>query len=334
MSDISAAPVSTVSSVRPVDTMYVVRALGIMAVVANHTGNAIPIFGAGGLNILFLLSGMSFAAICFSPNSGDIARNAVRFMAPLVIGSVLLVLLWMILFRRFEPFELAMVSNWITNSRVSRFPVWYTQVLIQIMLVLVPLFLALGLTDRFRSAPLRASMVALVLTVALATVAKLLFDTDELKDKLPHLHAWNFVLGWVFWAVLKVEPPTTAHRVGLTALTLPLMAFMFVGLAYPDGAMRLATATLPVLLLIWTTKLVLPRVLSQAALLVSQATLYIFFLHYPFLIAFDRVFSKRIPEVPLDLLQLLAGLIGPIVIWAMVVASQRTYRKMQRTVAA
>jgi hypothetical protein len=320
------------SSSRDLDTLYVVRALAITAVVAHH---ATTWATAGGLNLLLLLSGIAFAQLAFGGHDrAPILAVTTRFLRPLVIWSVVLCALWFAVFQRVEWAEILMVSNWITDNRVSKFPIWYTQVLVQIMVVLVPLFWALGLTDKVRARPVAATLAALALTVALAAGAQMLFDTDELSDKLPHLHAWNFVLGWVFWAVLMNRKPTSRDRLAMTALCVPLLLFMFLALDVPWAEFRVRTVILPVLLLIWVSTIRLPGVVVQPVLLISQATLFLFFLHYPFLLTVREVLDGRMNADLVDVLQFVAGMVGPILVWAVVTAAQRTLRHARSRRAA
>lgn len=310
---------------REIDSLYIVRAYAISAVVANH---AMTTSLAGGLNLLLLLSGISFAQLCFSGRSSTSIMDAVlRFIRPLLLWSVVLCAIWFAVFERVELPEILMYSNWITENRVSKFPIWYTQVLLQIMLCLVVLFSGFRLIDRFQAAPVFCSAVALILTVVLATMAQIFFDTDALKDKLPHLHAWNFILGWLFWAVLINRTPTRGDRVWLTALTVPLLLFMFLALDVPAADARVYVAVLPIVFLIWQPQVHLPFVIFHPILLISQATLFLFFLHYPFLLAVRNTLENRVSSDLLGVLKFAVAMIGPILIWAIVTAAQHTLRE-------
>jgi hypothetical protein len=316
---------SEASSPRELDSLYVVRAFAISAVVANHS-LTIPV--AGGLNLLFLLSGVSFSQLCFGGHDrSGIFSIAIRFVRPLVIWSVIMCLLWFAAFRRVEWPEILMFSNWITENRVSKFPIWYTQVIIQMMIVIVGIFWAFRLSDGVRALPVGSTLIALALTVSLATVAQAMFNTDALKDKLPHLHAWNFILGWVFWAVLMNRKPTTWDRIAMTVLCVPLLTFMFLALDVPAAMSRVRLVILPVLLLIWVPTVRLPRAVAQPVLLISQATLFLFFLHYPFLLTVRNLFEGNVNDDFLGVMKFAVALLGPILIWAVLTAARRTLQE-------
>jgi hypothetical protein len=216
-----------------------------------------------------------------------------------------------------------MVSNWITTERVSKFPIWYTQVLLQILVALCVLLPLSGALQRVREAPVTVAARWLAGAVVIAAIAQALVDTDHLADKLPHLHAWNFVLGWLFWAFLYAREPGDRDRLALTALCLPLMLLMFVGLDAPGGVSRAWVAIPAVLLLIWAPRLRLPRWAAHPLLLVGQSVLFIFFLHYPFILALRDLAGDVVPEAALDVLQFTVGLVGPVIVWAFVTAGHR-----------
>jgi hypothetical protein len=77
---------------REIDSRDALRALGISAVVVNH---AVAASLHGGLNLLLLISGISFARLCFG-GRGDVRliSASLRFLRPLVTWSLVLCLLW------------------------------------------------------------------------------------------------------------------------------------------------------------------------------------------------------------------------------------------------
>ena len=314
------------SSTRPsreIDTRDGLRAFGITAVVANHAFAA-PVHG--GLNLLFLISGIAFAQLCFGGRDrASLVATTLRFARPLAVWSVVLCLFWFAVFGRFEPAELLMVGNWFTTERVSKFPIWYTQVMLQMLLGIVALLALPGMLQRLRHAPVAGAVAWLAGAVALAAAAQIAVDTDHIADKLPHLHAWNFVLGWLFWAVLCAREASSADRALLTACCVPLMLVMFLGLGVPGAEARVWVAIPATVLLIWAPVLHLPRLLAHPVLLIGQAVLFIFFLHYPFLLAVRNLLGEHLQPLALQSLQFAAGLAGPVLLWAVVTAAQRTW---------
>jgi hypothetical protein len=68
----------------------------------------------------------------------------------------------------------------------------------------------------------------------------------------------------------------------------------------------------------------LPRVVAHPFLLIAQAVLFIFFLHYPFLLGVRNLAGNSLPQLALEWLQLVTGLLGPVLLWAAVTAGRRT----------
>jgi hypothetical protein len=186
----SAAP-----PLRDLDSRDALRAIGITAIVANH---ALVTSVHGGLNVLLVMSGIAFAQLCFGgrDRTGPLVHVSFTLRDPSPMWSVVLCLFWFALFGRFEVAEIFMVSNWITTERVSKFPIWYTQVLLQMLagIVLLPLLPRMQWCSQTPRFVRRHSGWPPPRSLA---VAQALVDTDHLADKLPHLHAWNFVLGWL-----------------------------------------------------------------------------------------------------------------------------------------
>jgi hypothetical protein len=213
---------------------------------------------------------------------------------PLAVWSVVLCLFWFAAVRPVRGGRDLMVSNWITTERVSKFPIWYTQVLLQMLgRHCVAAAVLPGMRDGVRRRPVRAPTLWLGATALLA-VAQALVDTDHLADKLPHLHAWNFVLGWVLWAVLYARQATRRDGWSWASLCLPLMGIMFLGLDVPGATARVWVAIPAVMLLIWAPSIRLPRALAHPVLLIGQSVLFIFFLHYPFLLAVRNLAGEQL----------------------------------------
>ena len=314
---------------RAVDTSNVVRAFAIGAVVLNHT----TLLGlGGGLNLLFLLSGMAFAELVFARTEKPAWEIGRDFVARLLLGSLFLCLFWFAYYRTFEPAELLMFSNWITVERVPLFPLWFTQTFLQIMIVVVALFSVSELRVLANRRPVLFSGAALAVCAGLVTVSKLTFDTAALDDRLPHLHAWNFVLGWLFWAVLLAREPTARDRIALTCVSIALVILVFPILQLKNWEPRVFVFTVPLIFLIWSRELQLPRWIAHPVLLVSQATLMIFFLHLPVFRAVRSMLRAAFGDVPaaLQFVPFAGALIGPVIIWAAVTAAVRVWRRNAR----
>ncbi len=322
---------SKLSSLQDLDAQHLVRAIGISLIVANHASYRDL---HGGLNLLLILSGMSFAQVCLARSQGqDFLRASYRFVMPFAVASVAMAVFWAIYNQQFRFAEIAMYSNWITTDRNSGFQIWYSQAFLQMLLVLIPLIWLSAVPPKFQQWPVRVSLVALAVSVVIAVVAKVSFDTSPLKDRLPHLYVWNFVLGWLFWAVLINGTPQLSSRLSLTLLTFGVLATLLIGMGYPFGALRVAMIAVPILILIWVSTVRVPFLVAHVTRLIAMSTLSIFFLHYPFMSIYDAFFGGLLESgSKLNfVLRASAGIAGSVAVWIAFSAYQNTAHKLGKT---
>ena len=265
-----------------VDTVTLVKALAISLIVANHAVLD-RMFLHGGLNALLLVSGMVFASFAFQGTTAQTLQMMKRLSLRIAIPAVLLSLIWNMMTYLFSAdvseikwLEHVLLSNWFYKSRIALFPLWYVQVLVQIMLALGLVFWLFNLTPHFKANPVRASLIALALSLGLAMLSYGLWDTASLHDKLPHLLLWNLTLGWVFWAFRSQPDYGLRSKLILSALLLgsEILIFIICGAVY--GEVRIISLTLMGLLIIWIDSVSLPQILTRIVLLISQAIFFIF----------------------------------------------------------
>jgi len=320
-------PRSTMSDTRTIDTLHLMRALGISMIVLNHSVR-FPL--AGGLNIMFLISGLSFAAIVFVDNGHSIWRVSWQFVRRLLIASLALTAFWAIVWwGQVHPAELLMVSNWLGLKRVALYPVLYTQVVVQMALALALVFSIPWMRWTATHHSLAFALVSLALALGMAAFSKAHFDTIPINDKLPHLHLWNFALGWVFWAALVRREPQTRDRIALSLLLIAVAVLVFPVLELKSWVTRQYMFTLPILFFVWCPRITLPRTLAHPILLISQATLAIFFIHLPLVKAGQwalRTYFGKVPSV-MGFVNFVFVMLGSILLWAAFVALARVWRQ-------
>lgn len=318
------------SGMRSVETVVAARAAAIILVVANHV--VFDIWLHGGLNALLVVSGLAMAQFGFGDTTRHAVRAMVRFGARLAIPSLLLALVWQIGVRQISLPELGFWSNWLYKFRVSLFPIWYAQAIVQMLLVLVPLFLLTDMGGRIARRPLIwvGALYAVACSMALASYA--VWDTAHLADKLPHLILWNLLFGWLIWAVGVSSLPKTLGRWLLTAVLALSVGVLFLGADAFGGETRAVYFPLIVLPVIWLDRISMPAVLARATIVVSQATLFIFLFHYYAFWGIWRIGRMIGFEVEAQdpSLRLGAGLILPILLWAGWTAMLRVYRRGYR----
>jgi hypothetical protein len=315
---------------RSVDTMILARAAAISLVVIHHA-IAGPLV-QGGLNALLILSGMAMAKFGLGRGTKDAVRAFGHFGLRLVVPSLILAVITFAAVGRFDIYELALVSNWMHVSRISQFPMWYTQAVAQLLAALALLFVLTDMGSRIRKDRVLWTAILYAAACAAAAVSFVVWDSRPLEGKLPHLIAWNFLFGWLCWALNTSDIEPVAEKRLETAILLVSVFVLFIVCLTDPAISRAIFTTLIILPVIWWRKITLPRVLAQAAIVASQATLYLFFFHYYCFWAM-RLGGKFIGLGDMGnnpIVKLVAGTVGPILIWATTEAAIRVYRRNYR----
>lgn len=322
------------TAMRSIETVTVARAAAIVLVVANHV-----VFGVnlhGGLNALLVISGLSMARFGFGGTTREAVRAMLRFGARLAIPSFVLALTWQVAVGWISLPELMFYSNWLYKSRVSLFPVWYAQVVVQMLIVLVPLFLLTDMGARIARRPLVWVAGLYLAGCGLALASYAVWDTTYWADKLPHLILWNLMFGWLIWAVGASGLSKNRGRWLLTAVLAGSVALLYLGVDSFGGASRAIYLPLLVLPVIWIDRLTLPAIVARLATTISQATLFIFLFHYYAFWAVWRL-GRLVgleTEAQDPVLRLGVGLAGPVLLWAGWTAALRVYRRGYRLIPA
>lgn len=322
------------SRMRSVETVVVARAVAIMLVVANHVVFGISLHG--GLNALLVVSGLAMAQFGFGGTTKRAVRAMLRFGLRLAVPSFLLALIWQTGVGHISLPELGFWSNWLYKFRVALFPIWYAQAIVQMLVVLIPLFLLTGMGERIARRPLLWVGAMYAAACALALTSYSVWDTTYWADKLPHLILWNLMFGWLIWAVNASRLSRTQGRWLLTGVLALSVGMLFLAVKAYGGATRAIYFPLIVLPVIWLDRITLPALLARALIVVSQATLFIFLFHYYAFWGIWRIGRMIGFEVEAQnpFLRLGAGLILPVLLWALWTAMLRVWRRGYRLVPA
>ena len=317
---------------KKLESLNFVKALAITLVVANHAQLSTGLHG--GLNALLLISGISMATFAFHGTTANTLAAFRRFTLRIAAPAFLIALVWAVAVSDIRWIELGFISNWFYKSRVVLFPIWYVQVIVQIMIVLSLLFWLFDLTPVFVRSPLAAASVALLMSMCICLGSYAVWDTDYLHDKLPHLLVWNFVLGWLYWA-MAIRGERALHiKLAFTLILVGCEALVFLLAGANNGEARFLWMSVFAMILVWTDHVRLPSVLARICSLIGQSTLFVFFLHYYFfwiVIRIARLMGYAQSEIH-PLLLLVPGVVGPVLVWAAFHAVRRAWVKTQRSV--
>jgi len=318
---------------KSIDTEIVLRALAIAAIVFNHAHDFTHSgsFGSGGgMTILMMLSGYSFARFTLEASAIDRASaKALRFGWKLFWPSALLVMFYFVARRQFNLAELLFVSNWLSVNRISIFPVWYIQVIVQMMLGLALLFWIPWVRESFRTRPLASAVCVFLLAGATRyAFPAFVWDTAYLRHQLPHLFLWNFSLGWVIYSCLG------SHQAARTPATITLaLGCLLVGMliAWSPSRSDFWLLGLAGAAFILISRVRLPAMLGRIAWLLSQATFVIFLTHRQVLATLIRFFPGS-EYRPLFLF--IGALAISFAVWFALEAAVRAYRSRHSELSA
>ncbi len=308
-----------------VDSLLMVKCLAIILVVANHA--AISTGLHGGLNGLMLVSGIVMASFAFKDTTAHTLKAFQNFALRLAVPSFILALIWAVAYGQYNWSELFFFRNWLTKTRLVSFPIWYPQVMVQMLLAFAVLFWVGNITPKILANPKRVSMVAFVLALGACFLSYALWNSAYLHDKLPHLLAWNFIFGWLYWAFLIKDENNDKNRLILTVILCVTSYLVFIQTGAIFGAARFMWFTLFGLILIWVSALKMPFFMAHIFHLIGQATFYIFLWHYPafgITLRLGSMFGvEHITAQPTVLL--LSGVLYPVLLWVAVSALKRAY---------
>jgi len=296
---------------RPVQTEVLLRALAIAAIVYNHSHPIRPFDYAGGMTVLMLISGITFARLNRQSADPQTLRIAIlRFVLKIWIACAIIILMSFAVRGAFDPLEIMFVSNWISSDHLAFMFVWYPQVLTQVMIAIYVLSFLPGVKGLLVN-PLSTSYLCLVIAILLAVV----WPDEQLY--LPQEYAWNFVLGWVvYFGVMDPRQTTgTMQKVVISCITAACALAI-------EGPVSLSTWALVGAVggLTFVKQMRLARPLANVVFIVSQAMFVIFLLHVVLLRVYTVVLGFENQEGAW-----LFTMVTGSLLWVIMAASLRVY---------
>ncbi|MEO0061583.1 MAG: hypothetical protein RLZZ08_143 [Pseudomonadota bacterium] len=331
---------------RVMQTDIALRGVAIVLVVLNHASitDSRPIHLGGGLNILLLLSGYSFARfILVRETMAQVRRGIASFAFNLWLPCLAVVLASFALKREWSWGEVLFVSNFYTADHIALMYVWFPQVILQMLAIFWLLSFVPGARQGLARHPLPLALGGLAISFALLLVLRGDDRGADFANRTIEAVGWNFVLGCVAWYI--THGPS---RQGMAARLALLGCTAVLGLvAFGWGADWLRAVLLPLALalLLFVPRLRLPAIVAQIVQVLSQATFTVFLAHVLFLRIFDAA-GLRGASSGFNLADTLFAaafaLTGSVAVWVLASALRRAWqathadalrRQMQRGIA-
>lgn len=276
------------------------------------------------MTFLMMLSGYNFAKFGMQGATASEGRNALaRLGLKILLPSLVAVICFFIILREFSWEELLFYRNWITTERISKFPTWYPQVIVQMFAGLFLLFSIPGISASIFRHPLPASLVIFAVAVVIRGVFPNIWDTAPLRHFLPHLYLWNFTLGWVVYFCVTCLASPWGKLVAVTG------AVVGAEVGWGIHALDFWWLSIGVTLLVLPLRLMLWTPVARFVFIVSQATFAIFLLH-----RFVYKVCEHMPIPQNQDVEWIIGLLGSIGLWMFGVIPLRAYRSLARRSSA
>jgi len=322
---------------KPVPVDVALRALAISSVVYHHAhlGRASEFGLFGGMAFLLLLSGMNLSRFALAAaDPGEIRRALLMFARRILWPSLCLVLVYFAYTQRFNILELFFVRAWRSPNRIANFPVWYCQMILQILLGLYLLYWIPPVAEVMVRRPLATVTSIFLIGLTSRAFVPLYWSTDHLLNHLAHYHLWNFALGAViFFLISDCRQPWKRWVASAAVLVSAVIAF-------PMDTLQFWWLLAGGQALVFLGTIRLPVVLAQPVMIVSGATFTIFLLHltwFDIAQAAFHYFAGASASMNVKLV-FLAGLLLSTLCWVGLTAAERAYRietnNRRRTVLA
>ena len=291
------------SCFRRIDTTLFLRFVGIISIVYSHFMSS----GLGGSTYLLMVAvGYNFSRFQLT---NVLSRDSVSpvFVSALRTALPLLLLLSLIEMRKgeLEPLTVLLLGNFVpAAARTLDF--WFVEVIIQIMFILGAMLAIPSLRRVARSHPLMFAQGLLVVSVAVAMLGPLVWDTTPYFDRMPHMVLWLFALGMVLDA-----GHTTAQRLFNASLVM-LLPLLIWGIENNPFWIYFGPAWIWIggMLLVLFKDIPLPTGVSRIAYYVGGASMFIYITHY----TVWGLWQKVSPSSP-NIVGVVIAIVAGVLIW-------------------
>jgi peptidoglycan/LPS O-acetylase OafA/YrhL len=309
-----------------ISSEHLVRAIAIVMVVIHHAelrGET-----SGGMNVLMMTSGLALARLTFNTTTRATIVAMWRMCIRLAVPALAMVAFFAFTSGEYFWQQFAFVSNLLPGKQLEKFPLWYPEVIVQILILLMPIFMMFHLTEHLRRRPLTVSITALAIALTIAVIDHVVF-TPALGAQVPQRHLWNFILGWILWAFSQSDERRFERRLFSSAVLVVAVSIgLFAGGAR-DPQERIATVLILGLVMIWIDHIAMPELLARPISLIAQASYFIFLLHIlGFWYAFVALRTLGLEQIATRPVQTVLSIIGCVTLWAITTALIRAKRRL------
>ena len=295
-----------------IETNIILRAIAITVVVADHADLTDL---AGGAFLLLMIAGANLARFQSEALfAGRLIQPIFSLLRNLVTPYLIVAIAFQLWKREFDLGILLLFSNLITPDVPSIFPVWFIDLLVQVILGFSLLFVVRPIRKFAARAPwefgLLASAIGIIARIGISSI----WDTAYLFDRVPHMLFWIFTLGWT------VQFAQSKQQRVITTIILWAIVPVLASLNHTYAGWMLGGGTL----LLWLPTVSVPQIVKSPVQILGAATYYIYLFHMIFIHV-----VRNVAEIPSPWLNTAAGLFGGLLVWAGVQQVQRVLAKQR-----
>jgi acyl-CoA synthetase (AMP-forming)/AMP-acid ligase II len=269
---------STLRGFKPVDSEVLIRALAITAVVVNHVSSFVI---GGGAEVLILLAGYNMAKyqrLHFFEGKGPAILGS--FVLRIIVPYYVLLLAYELIKQQVDLPSLLMVSNYFGRTASLIEPFWFLEALLQCTVVVVLIMAIRPIRAYAERDPWRFGLAllgaALIVKVAVASV----LEMGQLMNRTADAVFFLLAFGW------SVQQATDRPRRLLMTVIAAAFAAMdanpvaiWLRTAHPGDISHAIWLLGASLLIIWTPRIPIPKVIHPGVTTIAAAAFYIYLTH-------------------------------------------------------
>lgn len=305
------------------------RAAAILGVVSFHNRYSSL---SGGVSLLFLLSGFSFARFTWSSDQSQVRRSILSTMSRIAFPTFLLLLVFFLGDGIVHWSMLLFVDNLIEPQS----PLWwegayFVQVLFQIFLLMGIMVSIPGVGAFGERRPFAFGLIFTATAALLNFGLEMLVRSPVMNSGiLPQYFLWQFAVGWLVFAAQR-----QSQRIAAIAMLIGCLALAYIGRGRTGDFLFTGHAPYWLLLgsalLLWMPAIPMPRLIAAPIMTVAKCTLFIYLFHWPFDVLAFRWFNVH--GGPLGIAIGLAGGIGVWALYESLAQLGRSFRATPRRAA-
>lgn len=297
------------------ETSVFFRALAICEIVAQHADLLPKQYLYGGGFLMLLIGGLNFAR--FQAKfmlEGRVINPVISLFRSLLIPYLLIVGGYQVYKQDIQWSVLLFLSNLIDPGMGSIFFVWFIQVIVQVIVILLVLFSAPQIRHIANVSPWKFGLGLVGLGVLTNRLIPFLWMPYQLDSKnlfnqqLPHMILWLFALGWcINFAKSRWEKIVTS-----ILLSISLFICLNPVEAYWPGNARSLMVWLLVggTIVLWQEYMLVPQLIKPPIQLIASSSYYIYLTHIIFLSGF-----KKIIGINNTLLYVILAILSGVAVW-------------------